>query len=403
MESFFVTTMNPHDDAKLRRFVPHARLDAEMHAHNRMFMPHEIPTWHAEPLKDIVRAGGKVGMGSTGSCRDSARTGSSWAMASAGLTPLEAIRAATATAAEAMGMADDIGTLEVGKLADLIVLDRSPLEDLKNTNSIRYVMKAGTLWNADTMDEVWPTKRVRPRGLWERTAIRSARIATTGRGGLVITRIFWSLFALEAGAFVILLIWIFSKGSRGWGPEGPVGAWLIAIPPILLLILAGIVLIRKSDGAKLMGIVLMGLPLLQIAVGPVWSAIQRHRLDRSLAGDESFTRPGSTQPGSRHPGARCRPREESDSGRRRPQPRIQQRDATAVCAGQRGQLQRLPLGRSGVAGCRCRPQRRARVEQRTVDPGHPRPGADWHAAQGPRRSQSHGSGRPPAVVGRALR
>jgi imidazolonepropionase-like amidohydrolase len=90
-----------------------------------------------------------------------------WAMASAGLTPLEAIRAATATAAEAMGMADDIGALEVGKLADLIVLDRSPLEDLKNTNSIRYVMKAGTLWDADTMDEVWPTKRVRPRGLWE--------------------------------------------------------------------------------------------------------------------------------------------------------------------------------------------------------------------------------------------
>jgi hypothetical protein len=85
----------------------------------------------------------------------------------------------------------------------------------------------------------------------------------------MITRIFWSLFALESGAFVILLIWILSKGSRGWGPEGPVGAWVIAIPPILLLLLAGIVLIWKSDGVKLMGIAIMGLPLLQIAVGPV--------------------------------------------------------------------------------------------------------------------------------------
>ena len=167
MESFFVTTMNPHDDAKLRRFVPHARLDAEILSHNKMFMPHEVPTWHAEPLKDIVRAGGKVGMGSHGQLQGLGAHWEIWAMASAGLTPLEAIRTATATAAEAMGMEDDLGSLEVGKLADLIVLDRSPLLDLKNTNSIRYVMKAGTLWDGDTMDEVWPTKRVRPRGLWE--------------------------------------------------------------------------------------------------------------------------------------------------------------------------------------------------------------------------------------------
>ena len=55
----------------------------------------------------------------------------------------------------------------MGKLADLIVLDHNPLVDLKNTNSIRSVMKAGTLWNGGTMDEVWPTKRVRARGSWE--------------------------------------------------------------------------------------------------------------------------------------------------------------------------------------------------------------------------------------------
>lgn len=88
-------------------------------------------------------------------------------MASAGLTPMETLRAATATAAEVMGMQDDIGSLEVGKLADLLVLDRDPLADLKNTTSIRYVMKAGTLWNAETMDEVWPVTRVRAKGLWE--------------------------------------------------------------------------------------------------------------------------------------------------------------------------------------------------------------------------------------------
>src|SRR5262249_18846408 len=97
--------------------------------------------------------------------------------------------------------------------------------------------------------------------------------------------------ALEAAAIMILLIYTFAKGSRGWGPEGPVGGWLIAIPPILLLLLAVIVLVKKSDAVKLIGIAVMGLPVLQIALGPVWSAFERHRTDRSLAGDDTFTRP----------------------------------------------------------------------------------------------------------------
>ncbi len=167
-ESYFATMMNPHDDAKLRRFVPHARLDQEMHAHNQWLMPHQVPTWSALGLADIVKAGGKIGMGSHGQLQGLGAHWELWAMASAGLSPIEALRSATITAAETMGMQDDLGSLETGKLADLIVLDRNPLADIKNTNSIRYVMKAGTLWNGDTMDEVWPAKRTRPRPNWDR-------------------------------------------------------------------------------------------------------------------------------------------------------------------------------------------------------------------------------------------
>ena len=166
-ESYFATTMNPHDDAKLRRFVPHARLDQEMHANNQWLMPHEVPTWFAQPLGEIVKAGGRIGMGSHGQLQGLGAHWELWAMASAGLAPLDAIRAATMTAALTMGMEDDIGSLEPGKLADLMILDRNPLVDLKNTNSIRYVMKAGTLWNGDTMDEMWPAKKVRPRANWD--------------------------------------------------------------------------------------------------------------------------------------------------------------------------------------------------------------------------------------------
>ena len=56
-------------------------------------------------------------------------------------------------------MQRDVGSLEPGKLADLIVLAESPWEDLRNTNTIRYVMKNGRLYDGDTLDEVWPRER----------------------------------------------------------------------------------------------------------------------------------------------------------------------------------------------------------------------------------------------------
>jgi hypothetical protein len=54
----------------------------------------------------------------------------------------------------------------VGKLADLQVLDRNPLADIRNTNSIRYVMKNGRLYDGNTLDEVWPRVRALPRQWW---------------------------------------------------------------------------------------------------------------------------------------------------------------------------------------------------------------------------------------------
>jgi imidazolonepropionase-like amidohydrolase len=89
-----------------------------------------------------------------------------WTVASGGMNPYDALRVATIIGAESIGLSKDLGTLEAGKLADLIVLDRDPLADIKNTNSIRYVMKNGRLYEGETLNEIWPRQRPLPEQYW---------------------------------------------------------------------------------------------------------------------------------------------------------------------------------------------------------------------------------------------
>lgn len=79
-----------------------------------------------------------------------------------GMTPHEALQAATINVATGMGMGADFGSLEPGKVADLVVLDANPLDDIRNSTSIHYVMKAGELYDGDTLDMVWPRAQPLP-------------------------------------------------------------------------------------------------------------------------------------------------------------------------------------------------------------------------------------------------
>jgi imidazolonepropionase-like amidohydrolase len=87
-------------------------------------------------------------------------------MAAGGMKNHDALKVATITSADAIGLAKDIGSIEVGKLADLQVLDKNPLEDIQHTTAIRYVMKNGRLYEADTLNELWPRKRPLPEQWW---------------------------------------------------------------------------------------------------------------------------------------------------------------------------------------------------------------------------------------------
>jgi imidazolonepropionase-like amidohydrolase len=83
-----------------------------------------------------------------------------------GMSNHEALRAATINGAKGLGLDKDVGSLETGKLADLLVLDANPLADIKNTQSIRYVMVNGRIYDTSNMAQIGNHPSPAPKRTW---------------------------------------------------------------------------------------------------------------------------------------------------------------------------------------------------------------------------------------------
>lgn len=153
---------DPSRDAKLRRFMPGGVIDAKMRGREWSSPDDSLyPAFAADALR-IQRAGGLVGIGSHGELQGLGYHYEMEAYAAGGATPHEVLRAATIGSAEIIGHAADIGSIEPGKLADLLILDADPLADIVNARAIGLVMKNGRIYDAETLDEVWPRTRPLP-------------------------------------------------------------------------------------------------------------------------------------------------------------------------------------------------------------------------------------------------
>jgi Tol biopolymer transport system component/imidazolonepropionase-like amidohydrolase len=163
---FYENGHDLHTDPKLRRFTPHRDLDESV-LRRPWFHEQEYSfPQAAKVLADVIKAGGRVGLGGHGQRQGIQCHWELWAIQSGGMPNHDALKVATIFGAEAIGFGKDLGSLEKGKLADLIVLDRNPLDDIRNTNSVRMVMKNGELYDAETLDQVWPQQKKLPRQYW---------------------------------------------------------------------------------------------------------------------------------------------------------------------------------------------------------------------------------------------
>ena len=118
--------------------------------------------------KALLDAGVTVQLGAHGQLPGLGSQWELWLIAQGGMRPIDALKCATINGARYLGLDRDLGSLEPGKLADVIVLDRNPLEDIHNSDSVKYTILNGRVYDSNTMNEIGARKKARRPFFFER-------------------------------------------------------------------------------------------------------------------------------------------------------------------------------------------------------------------------------------------
>jgi len=168
-EYYWYQHTNVWENKKLLRFTPRSVIDTRSR-YRTMLPEEEYENGHilvSKSIKKLNDAGVKVNMGAHGQIQGIGAHWEIWMMKQGGMTNLEALKTATIHPATSLGLDEWIGSLKAGKLADLLVMDKNPLEDIYNTERIQYIMINGRLYDAEQMNEIGNYDKPRGKFYWE--------------------------------------------------------------------------------------------------------------------------------------------------------------------------------------------------------------------------------------------
>ena len=175
-EFYWYQNTNVWENEKLLKYTPRGLIDSRSR-HRVMIPEEEYKNGHilvSETAKKLTDAGVKVNLGAHGQLQGLGAHWELWLLQQGGMTNHEALQAATINGANYIGIANDVGSLKEGKLADLIILNKNPLEDIRNSESIIYTMVNGRLYDTETMNEIGNEPKERTQFYWENTKYNEA-------------------------------------------------------------------------------------------------------------------------------------------------------------------------------------------------------------------------------------
>ncbi|NRF38130.1 amidohydrolase family protein [Pedobacter foliorum] len=164
-ENYWYDRTNVWENERLMAFTPRPIIDSRSRRRTTSEYGDYGHIEVSKAVKQIADGGTKVNLGAHGQIQGLGAHWELWMLVQGGMTPLQAIRSATVNGSLYLGMNKEIGSLENGKLADLVIMDANPLDDIRNSEKIKYVMVNGRIYDSLSMNEIGGREKLRGK-LW---------------------------------------------------------------------------------------------------------------------------------------------------------------------------------------------------------------------------------------------